>query len=222
MQFDPNLVKRIYGEQGCKYYVKNLQERKSKAIAIVGPGRNGKDTVATAITRLTRLQYNGTCSLAAAELVYKTFVAEKQATGEGTTFSFRQFYNNRHDFRDYFFHCLNAFRDYEPLVVPALALQSSDLLVGVRSKRELEAARPYISKCVWVSKTGEIVDNTLEFTIDDCKYMFGDDFDILNNNWSISNLVARVLSLLNSWGVTITLAPKEIPYLHHNGLVIGQ
>lgn len=215
--FDPNLVKTIYNRYGCDYYVKNLRERGSEALLIVGPGRVGKDTLAAAITRLTALRYNGTCSLAAAELVWQCY---KEVYN--SQINFRHFYMSRHDHRDFFFHCLNAFRDYEPLVVPAMALQDSDLLVGVRSKRELEAASPYVKSCVWVNREGTPNDNTLEFNYADCVELFGRNCLMFNNNDSLPNLVRATTWLLDQLNIDISLSPKEIPYCHTNGLVIGQ
>ena len=122
-------------------------------IAIVGPSRCGKDTAGEYLGRHTYLRYNGSLSRALLPLIAKELkVSEEQAWVEP------------HTKYEYWQRFCDHFRENNACALVRLALQTTDLIIGSRSKREIEDAQDndLIDLTIWIA-SGVPKDPTLEF-----------------------------------------------------------
>jgi hypothetical protein len=228
------VIPTMYDTYGIGDLVDTFRKEKPSPFIIAGPGRSGKDTLALLLYRCTPLRYAGTSSLNTATLVYAA-ARQLQLIDEKT--SIYSFYEARHQNRMFWFHCLNVFRDYDPMTVPAMSLyfndrragdltsnciKTSDLLVGTRSLIEMSKACHYARKAIWLSRPDIDDDPTLEYGLADLRERLGEE-NVMTcaNNGDCSRLVDALSNIVRFLGTQIEIKPKHISYVNRAGLVIG-
>jgi hypothetical protein len=104
-----------------------------KKILLLGAGRSGKDTMA----EILRDYYNVTFA-ASSEFACKHFIFKALSGFMGYT-NPEECFNDRHNHRDLWFHLISTYNKSDPAKLAKELLQTSDIYVGMRSKKELDA-----------------------------------------------------------------------------------
>lgn len=123
-------------------------------LAIIGPGRCGKDTAAEFFADRTLLRYWGSCSqVILPEAAKRLGVSEEQAWAE------------RHEKREFWRALGDEMRKDDPAALARVTLERGDLCVGVRSHVEMRAVidQGLVDLVVWIHRPGIPNDPTLEF-----------------------------------------------------------
>lgn len=151
-------------------------------LLIVGYGRHGKDYLAERIEDKTQLRYGGSTSWAALPHVAASLNMHPQRAWES-----RQLH------RDYWFDFCNFLRRDDPLFLIREVLCSGDLVVGIRDKEEMHAAREsgLFRRIIWVDAYRRLgtVDTTVKFGPADCD-------EIISNNGSRDDFEPAINSLI--------------------------
>lgn len=118
---------------------------------VVGHGRSGKDTVASILAE--RFKFAGGSSSVVIPIMAELLGVSVEVA-----------YETRHEYRQLWYETINTLRDIDPLFIPKLVLQESEMVVGTRSLIELtetvKTFRPTIA--IWVDRDVP-PDPTLEF-----------------------------------------------------------
>lgn len=162
---------RQYIEERLGQYTqrKRYQEKHNlPVLSFVGYGRSGKDTAAEYIVKRTKgkIIYGGSNSDVVSPLIAHSLgVSSKEA------------FDRRHENRNYWRVFLNVFREKHLTLISKMSLAMSDMLVGMRGAEEVPAVieEKIATLVIWVEKPDVPVDETVEFTKQDC------DLIILND-----------------------------------------
>lgn len=133
-------------------------------IAFCGYGRSGKDTGAEWFRDHTPLKFMGGCSWTA-----RDYMAMRLSEDEGRIVTIDEAYARRHEDRIKWYTYLNQFRVGDPSRLIRNCLSHSDIVCGVRDRKELFAARDegLLDLLIWIDRDVP-VDSTVTYTIDDC------------------------------------------------------
>lgn len=123
-------------------------------LAIVGPGRCGKDTAADWFNANTILRYWGSCSQVILPVAaFRLGISQDEA------------WANRHKDRAFWRALGDEMRARDPAALARVTLEKGDLVVGVRSHVEMRAVidQKLVDLVVWVYRPNLPPDPTLEF-----------------------------------------------------------
>lgn len=128
-------------------------------IALCGMGRAGKDTAGEYLGRITELRYVGSLS----QILCPLIAEEQGVTPE-------EAWANRHAQRVFWYEWANEYRKHDPARLIKESLSKGEIVVGVRDRRELFAARDegLLDQVVWIERPGVPVDPTVTYTQADC------------------------------------------------------
>lgn len=151
-------------------------------LAISGPGKSGKDEVASWLANRTQLRYTASTSAYAAPHVFELF--SKASPGRYKTVE--ECYADRRNHRIFWADAIDAMNQDDPAFLYRLCLADQDILTGVRKRREFEAVRAanLVDAAIWVERNVPL-DCTQEYGAEDC------DFTI-ENNGSLEDLHAKL------------------------------
>jgi hypothetical protein len=132
---------------------------KHPTIAFCGHGRAGKDTAGRILWRKTPLVYSGSLSWAGLPYMAKVLnMCEQDA------------WDSRHTHRQRWKSELDRFRMDDPTRLIRMSLEKGNIVVGIRAKEELVAAKNLglLDFAVWVHRAGVPEDPTVTYTWRDC------------------------------------------------------
>ncbi len=154
-------------------------------LAIVGPGRSGKDEVAAWFARNTRLRYGGSTS---------EVIAPHAAKALGL--SVAEAFARRHEDRDLWHRLGIELRKHDHAALARAVLKRGDLVVGVRDRVEMETvlAERLVDLAVWIDRPGIPDDPTLEYGPELCDVT-------IQNHWGLTELHGRLKKFANAIGV---------------------
>lgn len=154
-----------------------------KRIAICGPGRAGKDTVANWLAQNTTLRYAGSTSEAATAIVYATIKDQFDYVSEAACFA------DRHNHRKLWAECIWQYNQPYGITLYTDMLVISDILNGIRRGPELQALkdRGMLDLVIWIDRDVP-VDPSLEMTSNVADI-------IIPNNGTIEALHARLIRI---------------------------
>ncbi len=166
------------------YYLKQRKTERAPlkpVLAFLGWGRAGKDTSAKIFCEHVGGSYTGSASDAVAPIICHSIGVSKEIA-----------FAHRHEHRQYWFEWCNEFRRNDPSKIARMMLSKSDVVVGMRSKIELLAAKKegVVSLAIWVENPRAERDFTVEFSRSDCDI-------VLDNESSKEVLATRVVNLAN-------------------------
>lgn len=146
-------------------------------ILIVGHGRGGKDTAADFLHGHGELRCAGSSSWFALPFISAALNRPPQKCWE-----------ERHNNRVFWFEFCNALRANDPLFLMRRALQSGNVVTGLRDRVEMDAAKSsgMFQSIVWVDRPGTPVDPTVKFTQEDCT-------DVIHNDGTLEEFREKVL-----------------------------
>ncbi len=146
-------------------------------IAFCGYGRAGKDTAGEFLGRVTPLRYIGSLSW-----VGKSIVAKALGICEMTA------WETRHQRRMEWYTILNEYRKDDPTRLIRDSLALGEIVVGVRDKAELLAAKRQglLTHTVWIDKPGVEIDPTTTYKPEDCDC-------VISNHTAIEEFHGRLL-----------------------------
>lgn len=149
-------------------------------IAFCGFGRAGKDTAGKILWRKTLLKYSG--SLSWAGLPY---MADRLGLCP------QEAWETRHERRDEWKRMLDEFRAEDATKLIRMSLALGQIVVGIRAKEELQAARAagLLDAVVWVHRAWTPPDSTVTYTWRDCD-------TVLFNNGSVPALDGQIDDLV--------------------------
>ena len=153
-------------------------------IAIVGPGRSGKDETALWLGKHTRLSYwDATSRVIAPVAAARLGISEAEA------------WATRHDHRELWADLGDEMRRDDPAALARVTLAKGDICVGIRRRTEFRAARDagLFGLSIWLARDVP-TDPTLDYSASECDL-------ILPNYGTIAELHGRLRRLANSWGV---------------------
>lgn len=128
-------------------------------VMFAGYGRAGKDEAAKIYARLTGVRYTGSLSWVGLPHVAAVLgLCEQEA------------WETRHARREEWKRLLDEYRADNPARLIAASLRRGPIVVGVRDRTELLAARArrLVRHVVWVERAGTPVDPTVTYTAADC------------------------------------------------------
>ena len=156
-------------------------------IAIVGPGRSGKDTAAEWLDWGGILKYWGSCSRVICPHAARHLgISEEEA------------WETRHQHRDLWRKIGDHLRrvNRDDAYLARLTLKHGDVCVGIRARAEMDAvlAEKLVDLVIWIEKPDVEPDDTLEF---------GDDVAdvILKNDGTLGRLYHRLGRLVDFAGL---------------------
>jgi hypothetical protein len=166
-------------------------------LCIVGPSGCGKDEAAEWFAAHTWLRYWGSCSK-----VILPFAAKALDMTEDEAFACR------HARRSLWREIGDWLRKDDPAFLARETLKQGDILVGVRSLKELSAIRreKLVDIVVWIERTTPQVDDTLEFDEKEA------DVTVLNLS-SLASYHRRLRVLANAMALNPTELPV-VPWMH--------
>ncbi len=128
-------------------------------IAFCGHGRAGKDTAGRLLWRKTPLLYTGSLSWAGLPHMASVLNMCEQDAWE-----------TRHKFRQHWKDELDEFRKDDATKLIRMSLAKGNIVVGIRAKEELTAAKAagLLDFTVWVHRAGVPEDPTVTYTWRDC------------------------------------------------------
>lgn len=137
-------------------------------VAVVGPGRSGKDTAAEFLGQLTLLRYVGSTSWIGLD-----YMAERLGVCSMTA------WESRHAHRGRWKQYLDEFRADDPTKLVRMSLDRGDIVSGIRDRSELESARAarLLTHVLWIDRDVP-TDPTITFTRDDCDWVVRNDADL--------------------------------------------
>lgn len=131
-------------------------------IAFCGHGRAGKDTAGRLLWRKTPLLYTGSLSWAGLPHMASVLNMCEQDAWE-----------TRHKFRQHWKDELDKFRKDDATRLIKMSLAKGNIVVGIRAKEELMAAKAagLLDYTVWVHREGVPEDPTVTYTWRDCNFV---------------------------------------------------
>lgn len=162
-------------------------------LLLVGWGRAGKDCAAEFMNDHLGLPYAGSTSWAALPLMATFLNVHPQTAWE-----------HRHENRQLWKDTCDGFRAKEgPLFLVRRALESGQVVTGVRGKSEIVAAREsgWFRHIVWIERPGLPLDETVGFGPGDCT-------DYIRNDGSLR----RFHRNLTTWACSVGLDNDLSPY----------
>lgn len=149
-------------------------------IAFCGYGRAGKDTAGKILWRKTPLKYSGSLSWAGLPYMSDRLGLCPQDAWE-----------SRHERREEWKRMLDEFRADDATKLIRMSLALGQIVVGIRAKEELEAARAagLLDAVVWVHRAGTPPDGTVTYTWRDCDL-------VLFNNGSVPAFDGQIDDLI--------------------------
>jgi hypothetical protein len=156
------------------------QYRTYHGIAICGPGRCGKDTVAAWFRDHRRMAY----AKATSEVIVP-HAARKIGLSDSEMFA------RRHEFRPLMFDTGVELRRDDPAYLAREVLKTGDLVVGVRDRVEMEAVRreKLVDLAIWIDRDVP-PDPTMGYGPELCDI-------IVPNRWGLPELYGRLETLAN-------------------------
>jgi hypothetical protein len=153
-------------------------------LAIVGPGRSGKDTMAEWCRDHTILEYKGGSSYTGCK-----YVAERLGL------SWHDTWRTRHERRMDWYNILNEYRKDDPTKLIRECLEHSDIVCGLRDRTELLASRDagLIDLVVWIDRPVPH-DPTITFTIEDADI-------IIRNHGTFEEFYERLRRFAKTLGI---------------------
>lgn len=134
--------------------------KRNLKIAILGLGRVGKDTAGAYIGNHSSLRYMGSTSNIICPIIAKHLgISEKEA------------WTTRHDGdnRMFWYNFCNEYRRDDPTKLARISLEVSDMVVGLRDKREFDACKEagLFDLTIWINRD-VAPDPTVTFRREDC------------------------------------------------------
>lgn len=158
-----------------------MSDLKLPTVALCGYGRAGKDTAGKVLWRKTPLRYTG--SLSWAGLPYMA---------ECLGLCPQEAWDTRHQRREEWKRRLDEFRADDATRLIRMSLAIGQIVVGIRAKEELQAARAagILDHVVWVHREGAEVDTTVTYSWRDCD-------TVLFNNRGLEEFDTAIDDLIN-------------------------
>lgn len=137
-------------------------------MAVVGPGRSGKDTAADFLGQLTTLRYVGSTSWIGLD-----YMAGRLGVCSMTA------WETRHAHRARWKQYLDEYRADDPTKLVRLSLEKGDIVCGIRDRSELDSSRQHglLRHVVWIARDVP-PDPTVTFTAQDCDWVIRNDGDL--------------------------------------------
>lgn len=153
-------------------------------LAVVGPGRSGKDTACEWLRDNTKLRFNGGCSWTG-----RLYVAERLGISP------EEAWETRHQRRMEWYTLLNEYRKEEPHRLVQDVLKHSDIVCGVRDGSEMKSAIEHglFDLVVWIDRDVP-PDPTLTFGIETADV-------IIPNHWSVGDFHQRLRRFSEALGI---------------------
>lgn len=153
-------------------------------IAIVGPGRSGKDEMAIRLAGTTSLRYSRSTS---------EVIAPHAAKRLGL--SVKEAFRRRHEDRELWYRIGVELRADDPAFLAREVLKDGDIVVGVRDRLELETTcdEGLVDLVVWIDRDVP-PDPTLTYGVDLADI-------IIPNRWELADFHRRIDRLAATWGV---------------------
>lgn len=153
-------------------------------LALCGHGRCGKDSAAEWLRDNTLLTFKGGCSWTALP-----YVAGRLGI------STEEAWATRHDNRMEWYHICNEYRKDDPSRLIRDVLKHSDLVCGIRDRKELVDAKEkgLIDLIIWIDRDVPC-DPTVTYTIDDADI-------VIRNNGDLDSFYKKLGNLARAIGV---------------------
>lgn len=139
----------------------------SVTVAVCGYSRAGKDEFAYQLSQVSILGYVGSLSWIALPHVSRALNLPEQRAWE-----------TRHERREEWKAILDDYRKDDPTRLIRDSLARGPIVVGIRDRVELEAAKGLLTRTVWVHRPGGLVDPTVTYEAKDCDERIVNDEDI--------------------------------------------
>lgn len=158
-------------------------------VCFSGWGRAGKDEAGMFLGQNSDLVYHGSLSWVGLQIVAKKLRLPQQVAWE-----------TRHNRRMEWFEILNDYRKDDPTKLVRDSLRSGEIVVGLRSKEELEASKAagLLTHVIWVERPGTPQDPTVTYNKDDCDHVIANDADLPRffekiRKWAIEHRIPGVV-----------------------------
>ncbi len=163
-----------------------------KTIAICGPGSAGKDCAGEYLGHITMLRYVGALSWVGRHAAMRHF-------GVLTEMAYQSF---RHEYRMELKDFFNAYRRDDPARLIRDSLALGEIVVGIREKVEIEAARQQklINHYLWIDNPFVPPDPTLSYGPELCD-------DVITNE----GLLCELHRKLTQWAKFCLLPLRGLP-----------
>jgi len=160
-------------------------------LAVCGPGRCGKDTVALWFNKHTTLRFHTSTSLAAAPYVFEKWGHDYYPDVESC-------FAHRGNYRETWRDLMVQLNTPDPTTVARLCMETQELLVGIRTLREYEPCREkIIDLSLWIEKPYLPPDLTLEYGPESC------DLTVINDG-SLKDLYTKLDRLARFANLTVS------------------
>lgn len=167
-------------------------------ILILGHDGAGKDTVAEALAEQFGLSYTRTSLIAAEQIIMKTKAAQEKYQ------TYYDCYEDRDKNREVWAKLISEYNTPDGSALAKLVLQSNDIYVGIRKRREFVACEQnkLFQIKVWVKHPEATQSAVLEMTEKDCDIVYNNNINCKEDkdkfNRSIKRLYASIRQKLNT------------------------
>lgn len=172
-------------------------------LMILGYGRHGKDTVAELLRDRWKLPFTSSSLFCAEHVVLPAFnlaYLDSAINGKPAQYpkysSAMQCYEDRHRHRAFWFEAIAGYGQNDPARLTREILEKNDVYVGIRSWKELAAAKNsgLFDHSIWVDRADHVED---EDSSSCSVYPWMADF-LLDNNGTLSDLQNRVDEIMRN------------------------
>jgi hypothetical protein len=168
-------------------------------IAIVGPGRSGKDETASLFKKHSILRYNHSTSYQALDIVYEKMITEHGYAGFYK--DKEECFADRANHRNLWAHIITEYNKEDPTRLYKKHLEDSDILTGLRKRKEVQACveQGLIDLVIYIENTAARFnsgDQTIDFDGHDSVVDI-----ILSNNSTLSVLEKRIVNLCDAFTI---------------------
>jgi uncharacterized protein len=162
----------------------NSSTQNSPVIAVIGPSRCGKDTVARLLRQQLNLKYVGSVSWWCKEYVASLLGLPVQEAWET---------RNDGDNGALWGRLIDQRRVGDPgCILREMLAAGAQIIPGIRKRAEFGAVRDRFTHVIWVERPGAPVDKTLDLTIEDANYVIQNDEGLHQLEVSVELFIERL------------------------------